>query len=795
MKKHIALILTILTFCTNTGLCVKAENDTSKFDDASVIVAMKPLNGAISPFSAVSPFYGLGIDEIENLDNPSKSISLLGLSQEKQVLKLTLSEAGTENVLETINKLNELPTVEYAEPNYIYKIADLPNDEYYIGVDDIKQYGLDRMSAPDVWDLDIDCSEVAVAVIDTGVWTSHPDLKDNIWTNPGEIPNDGKDNDGNGYIDDVHGWDFVDNDNNPMDAQGHGTHVAGTVSAVTNNTIGVASIARNAKIVPLRAGDANGYLSSDNIYKSIQYVKKMGFPIVNNSYGDQIYSQTIYNAIKECTDSLFLVSACNYATDNDVKPYYPACYDLSNIITIAATDTDDNLWKDTDNGSNYGVKSVDIAAPGKRIWSTHIALNAYNAAYQRMSGTSMACPMAASAAAVVKAKHPQMTPEEIIAKLESSGDVLDSLNGKIKTGARINAYKAVLLNAESISLDKTSAVLYKGNTLTLTAEPYPSDTTDTVSWQSSDAATVSVADGVITAIKVGSATITAECGSVSASCEITVLEPTPEPTASPSPEPTASPSPEPTASPSPEPTASPSPSPEPTMSPSPEPTASPSLKPTRAPTESPSLKPTVSPTSIPTESPTMAPTASPSPKPTVSPSSEPTVSPSPEPTASPSSEPTASPSLIPTESPTMAPTASPSPEPAMSPSPEPTASPTSIPTEPPTMAPIESPSPEPTGTGVTVEYDADSNTLSLKSASAETDKATVIQAAYDTDGKVINVKLYTVDFSGGNLSAKIDNIKISENEKIFVWQSVSDDSKISMIPLSDVFTLTVQSNS
>ena len=741
MKKYILLILLILIF----NICPYANADESvpEFDDASVIVAMKPRNHTVSLFSASSPFDGLGIAEIENLDKPAGDFSLFELSTKRQVLKLTLSEPGSKNVLDTIDKLNMLPEVEYAEPDYIYKISDVPNDDYYSD-----QYGLGLVNAPGVWDLNIDCSDVVVAVIDTGVLTSHSDLAANIWTNPGEIPGDGKDNDNNGYIDDVHGWDFIGKDNDPTDANGHGTHVAGIISAVTNNSRGVASISRNAKIVPLRVGDANGYLSSSCIYEAIQYVKKMGIPIVNNSYGDTNYSFTVYNAINECKNSLFLVAACNYGKDNDVTPYYPACYDSSNILTIAATQQDDTLWA----SSNYGVKSVDIAAPGRQIWSTYIT-SAGRAAYTSMSGTSMATPMAASTAAVIKAKHPYMTPEEIIEKMESTGDEIDALRGKIKTGKRINAYEAVLLHAESVSLDKSVEVLYKGDTLTIAASPFPDDTTDFVTWQSDNEDVAIVDHGIVTALNAGTATITATCGEANASCEVTVLEPTPAPTPEPTPEPT--PSPTPTQAPTPEPIPSPTPNP----TPEPIPIATPTPRPTPTAIPVPEITPSAAPTAIPT----------------------PEVTPVAVPTVTPTAAVTPNPGLFPIPSPTPVPIPSPSPEPT----PTATSAPTPIPT--PSLMPIPTPTAEPYV--VSIDYDAISGVLHLKSNDSQINAVTVIQAAYDADGQMTGVKLYPLTFSDGDLRAEINNMTISKNEKIFVWRGILGDKEFSITPLSRVFTI------
>lgn len=532
MKKYAALFLSALIFCMSGSFCVSAQNDTAQsdiaeFDDASVLVTIRPRSD-VRTISSASLFDGLGIAEIKNLDGNTGTISTFALSPQEQTLKLTLDEPGEENVLEVIEKLKQMPDVVYAEPNYIFRLAELPNDTYYTSNG---QYALDKINAPAVWDMNIDCSGVAVAVIDTGTMITHPDLADNIWTNPGEINGiDGVDDDGNGYVDDIHGWNCGDWNNAPTDVdigQSHGTHVSGIVSAATNNDRGVASLARNAKIVPLRIYDQYGYGMSEYIIEAINYVKIMDIPIVNNSYvltRITENSEIIRNKIKGCTNSLFVAGAGNDGTNNDEKPIYPASYDLDNLICVASTDENDNLSVfGNGQASNFGVISVDIAAPGSGIMSTIMMANG-EAGYGYLSGTSMACPMVTSAAAVIKAKYPDITPAEIIKRLELGADAVDGLNGKVKTGARLNAYKSLLPYAESVSLNKTAAAIGIGDTLALAAAVYPENTIDLAVWESSDTSVATVDNGIVTAVKPGTATITVAYENAKASCAVTVSE-------------------------------------------------------------------------------------------------------------------------------------------------------------------------------------------------------------------------------------------------------------------------------
>ena len=322
--------------------------------------------------------------------------------------------------------LNSLDTIEYAQPNYIYTLAYTPNDTYYS-----RQYGLKSVSAPSMWDIGIDCSGVTVAIIDSGALLDHTDLAANLWDNPNESI-DSKDNDGNGYKDDYCGWDFVESDNYPYDTHGHGTHVAGIVSAVTGNSKGVASIARKTKIMVLRVTDGSTG-TTDMLYKAIVYARGKGADIVNMSLTSKSNDTTIKTAIRN-TSALFVCAAGNESTNNDSTPYYPASYTYSNILSVASTDSSDNL----STFSNYGATSVDLAAPGTSIYSTYLS-----GGYAYMSGTSMACPMVSSAAAVVKAAYPSYTPAQVANKLISSVDKLSSLSGKVKSGGRLNIYEAV----------------------------------------------------------------------------------------------------------------------------------------------------------------------------------------------------------------------------------------------------------------------------------------------------------------------------------------------------------------
>ncbi len=211
-------------------------------------------------------------------------------------------------------------------------------------------------------------SDVIVAVIDSGVDYNHPDLAPNIWTNSGEIPDNDVDDDGNGYIDDVHGYDFLLGDGDPMDARGHGTHVAGTIGAVGNNGLGVVGVNWTCKIMCLRFLNAGGSGRSYDAAEALIYAVTMGARVANNSWGGGGFNQTMLDAIGVARDAevLFVAAAGNDASDNDSYPHYPSSYDVDNIVAAASTDYNDNL----SSFSNWGAATVDLAAPGSSIYST-----------------------------------------------------------------------------------------------------------------------------------------------------------------------------------------------------------------------------------------------------------------------------------------------------------------------------------------------------------------------------------------------------------------------------------------
>lgn len=446
-----------------------------------ILVSFKPGTAASSKNEARALAHGATVETIltpamARDGSPAiERMKLSGMSVEKAVAALAKN-----------------PNVLFAEPNQIYTRAAVSNDPYYLsgnlwGMEGdtsiaggpVNPYG---SAANQAWNAGYTGSKaVYVGIIDEGYQYTHPDLVENVGFNPGEIPSDGIDNDANGYVDDVYGWDFVHNDNTIYDASEneHGTHVAGTIGAKGGNGIGVAGVNWNVSLLSAKfLGPSGG--TTANAIKAVDYFTNLkvqgllNIVATNNSWGGGAYSQALQEAIIRAAkaDILFIAAAGNFTNNNDLTPTYPSSYNsligtpsvppatYDNVISVAALTSSGSLAS----FSNYGLTSVDLAAPGAGIYST-VPVNSY-ASY---NGTSMAAPHVTGTAALYAARYPAATADQIRNALLLGATQTDSLTGLVSTGGRLNTWSALqiapVVNQPRLSVSDVSAV--EGNSGTV----------------------------------------------------------------------------------------------------------------------------------------------------------------------------------------------------------------------------------------------------------------------------------------------------------------------------------------
>ncbi len=380
------------------------------------------------------------------------------------VISFKGDQAEVKNLKKIAEYLSSLANVETVEANAIYRLTDtVPNDpefEKLYGLKNSSNFGKD-IDAVRAWDISTGSRDILVGVIDTGIDYTHPDLAANYWTNPGENGLDangndkrsnGLDDDGNGYIDDFRGWDFINGDNDPMDDHSHGSHCAGTIGAVGDNGVGVVGVNWQVSLVGLKVFSGDGQTTTDALVEAINYATTIGVDLTNNSWGGGAASDLIRSAIENADRAgiLFIAAAGNSAIDIDNSPFYPAAYELENIIAVASTDNNDQL----SSFSNYGAKAVDIAAPGSSIYST------IPGGYDYKSGTSMATPHVSGLAALVKSVFKDWDHLQVKARILSASVPLSSLTKKVNYG-RISASSSLETDEvapavpESVSIDMT----------------------------------------------------------------------------------------------------------------------------------------------------------------------------------------------------------------------------------------------------------------------------------------------------------------------------------------------------
>lgn len=427
---------------------VALEETLGDYEPGEIIVRTKPGTSLASEQGSVVKDFGAKV--LYEFDTPQG----IHKSDAGEFLHLKLP-AGI-SVAEAMAAMAKDDRIAFAEPNNTYGLPDvieneIPQTQAKGITNDPKSgelYGLHNtgqtggtvnadIDAPEAWAVHTGRNQAnggtLLAVIDTGIDYTHPDLKDNMWINSGEIPGDGIDNDGNGVVDDVYGYNAFADSGDPMDGHSHGTHCAGTIAGKGNNEIGVVGVNHDANIMAIKIFSDSGSTNAAAIIRGIQYATKMGARITSNSWGGGRANEGIKQAFAE-SPALHIMAAGNSGTDNDSRPHFPSSYDLPNNMAVAATDHKDNLA----GFSCYGATSVDIAAPGVNILST-----VNGGGYKSYSGTSMATPHVAGAALLVADANPGITNEELMKRLYEGAEKKPQLEGKVVTGARLNVANAI----------------------------------------------------------------------------------------------------------------------------------------------------------------------------------------------------------------------------------------------------------------------------------------------------------------------------------------------------------------
>ncbi|MGE0525723.1 MAG: S8 family peptidase [Bdellovibrionales bacterium] len=364
------------------------------------------------------------------------------LSDGWQVIEVA-SETHREALLEELLKNSD---VESVEADIMVKAAPVKEEalgETARGFTAAAGWAHKKVHSLQAWTVSRGSEQVVVAIADGGVDRNHRDLEGNLWRNNGEVLN-GRDDDNNGYPDDVYGWDFVRGDNDPrpdVKSHKHGSHVAGIVGAVAKNGARIIGHAPRVRLMPLKFIDSDGQGRVSDAIRAIDYAIRNGAQIINMSFSTPVYSKALYDAVVRARRAGILVVAAsgNDGVNADSKPFYPAAFGLDNVISVAASDSRDRLAS----FSNYGRKSVDVTAPGVSIVST-----APGGTYANLSGTSMAAPLVTGIAVLVKARHPGFAYKALASSLLLGVEKYSELTSKVRSGGRIDAYKAILASDE-----------------------------------------------------------------------------------------------------------------------------------------------------------------------------------------------------------------------------------------------------------------------------------------------------------------------------------------------------------
>ena len=429
----------------------KMSSDYAPFVPGEVLVKVRP--GMKGKFLLKAPKLSVKVKEELNLSSGN----------------YLLLKSHSASIRSMVSLFDSYPEVEYAEPNYLYKAigttpsvealitgtleenktSSTPNDplfEKLWGLNNTGSNEPERLMSRDIfgvagadvealraWRVHQGSRKVVVAVIDTGIDYNHPDLRNNMWVNNKEVPGNGVDDDNNGYIDDVYGWNAEGNHGNPMDGNSHGTHCAGTIGAEHNNGVGVAGVMRDVRLMAVKFLSDSGSGTLADAVEAIDYATKMDVDVMSNSWGGGGFSQTLEDSIKRAKDKgiIFVAAAGNDSNNNDSRPTYPSTYQVDNVISVASHTAQDNLSY----FSNLGKRTVHVAAPGSNVLSS-----TPNGQYKVYSGTSMATPHVAGVVGLLIAKEGRAPVLDLRNRLMATTNPVSTYRKTTASGGRVSAY-------------------------------------------------------------------------------------------------------------------------------------------------------------------------------------------------------------------------------------------------------------------------------------------------------------------------------------------------------------------
>jgi subtilisin family serine protease len=430
----------ILLFVVAFGAMAQPGVQTTLEPHPTRLIA-KIKSGQEAALRSDSPFLrqqGLAVRKRLNL---ARGLIVLDLADTNETATAG-SQVAKQARLARLAALRNSGLFEYVEPDYAVRAHLQPSDSAF---QNGTLWGLTRLNAEQAWGITTGSTNVVVGVIDSGVRSTHQDLASQLWRNPGEVAGNNVDDDGDGYVDNVHGINAINKSGNPSDDNDHGTHVAGTIGAAANNAGPVVGVCWNVRLMACKFLDSTGQGYTSDAIECIDFAASNGARILNCSWGGGDYSQALYDAIAAArnTGVLVIAAAGNDGRNNDTMPDYPASYNLDNIISVAALDANDSL----PSFSNYGQTSVDLAAPGVGIYSCTAGSDS---SYDTYQGTSMAAPHVSGVAALLLAQNPAIATAELRQRLLNTTVSVPALSGRCVTGGRVNAYNALTVAPDGV---------------------------------------------------------------------------------------------------------------------------------------------------------------------------------------------------------------------------------------------------------------------------------------------------------------------------------------------------------